>query len=373
MFKAINRYFLPPQKPGQPSSLLIEMENKTLVAFIVATIVGFIVVIPIVVLSYWDENIFLVQTISASLAWIVVQVSFLLWFKRGGNRAVIVSGTLGVLLMLLSFTSFTSGGIHAIEVPVILLIPVIAQLTLGGSAGFGWLFLAISVFLILGISPSFGKHFVAPIDSAAFALNASLFLIGMAGILLALVRISHRASVRMQNSLQTIALEEREKARRDGLTGVLNRNAIIEVAGHQVAISREAGYSCPVAVIDLVGFKAINDLNGHPAGDELLVDVTQRLLSVIGEQGHVGRLGGDEFCVVWKAADVFSSHQAAAEQIASAFVQPFNMREQAISVGASVGVAVYPFDGKELIQLYEVADARMYAMKRRTRETAAAS
>lgn len=135
----------------------------------------------------------------------------------------------------------------------------------------------------------------------------------------------------------------------DHLTGLLNRGGFERRAAAELARARRSGASVGVVVLDLDGFKRVNDEQGHPAGDEVLRCVASTLRG----SDDAGRLGGDEFAVLLPDVDLAGASAAAAR-----------VRDR-LAVGASVGVAVAPVDGATLDELLSAADKRLYAQKAR--------
>jgi diguanylate cyclase (GGDEF)-like protein len=135
-------------------------------------------------------------------------------------------------------------------------------------------------------------------------------------------------------------------------------------AEYALDMARQNASMVGVAIIDLDGFKPINDDFGHAAGDEVLVEVAKRLSSAVGDN-LVARLGGDEFGIVtW-----INSHEVALSRLARdvklAFKRPFVIDGGAKTyLSASVGTALYPTDGETLETLLKAADSRMYGLKR---------
>jgi diguanylate cyclase (GGDEF)-like protein len=121
------------------------------------------------------------------------------------------------------------------------------------------------------------------------------------------------------------------------------------------------------ALIDLDGFKPINDQFGHAAGDRVLVEIAQRLSSAANNSELVARLGGDEFgAVTWLGCNEVSLGRLV-RNIQTAFKQPYVISGSNCYLSASVGTATYPADGETLKILLERADSRMYGLKRATK------
>ena len=121
--------------------------------------------------------------------------------------------------------------------------------------------------------------------------------------------------------------------------------------------------SCSLFLIDLDRFKNVNDTLGHPAGDELLRQVAQRLASVIGDQGQVGRLGGDEFKAVLPGLDNETRLRALAERLIQHVSMPYMINGHNVSIGASVGIATASPEGSCADALIRDADLALYAAK----------
>ena len=153
-------------------------------------------------------------------------------------------------------------------------------------------------------------------------------------------------------------------ARHDVLTGLANRaefNAKLEEASKRL---KRNGGSVTVMMLDLDKFKAVNDTLGHPAGDQLLVEVGRRLQSTIRETDVLARLGGDEFAIIQEGgANQHEGAIALALRIISAISQPFDLNGHEAGVGASIGIALAPENGVEPEELLKSADLALYDAK----------
>ncbi len=152
-------------------------------------------------------------------------------------------------------------------------------------------------------------------------------------------------------------------ARFDALTGLANRSEIGNLLRQSLIGQAGTTRAAALFLLDLDRFKNINDSFGHPAGDALLKQVAQRLLNVIGSQGHVGRLGGDEFKVVLPGKTNPSQLEALAKAIIESLSRPYFIDRTQMSIGASVGVAVSPDHGRSDEDLTRNADLALYAAK----------
>lgn len=154
------------------------------------------------------------------------------------------------------------------------------------------------------------------------------------------------------------------RARRDALTGLHNRASIEEYIGHAAARTERLGTLMGVALLDLDGFKAVNDQLGHAVGDQLLQHVANRLVAGVRPYDAVGRLGGDEFVVVFQDLGNEQLGTDIAERLVRDLRAPYSIRGRP-QVSASVGLATYAGGTEETPDdLIRRADTAMYAAKR---------
>jgi len=174
--------------------------------------------------------------------------------------------------------------------------------------------------------------------------------------------------VRNDESRQRAERADRERevlqtlAHTDALTGLPNRRGL-ETELAAALPHANAQRLLAVGLIDLDGFKAVNDRLGHDAGDELLIAVSARLRSELRHRDVVARLGGDEFVIL--ARDLASEQDAwqLGRKLVASFTQPFSIRGQTCQVGLTMGFALAPLDGSDAAGLLRRADAAMYAGK----------
>ncbi len=152
-------------------------------------------------------------------------------------------------------------------------------------------------------------------------------------------------------------------ARYDTLTGLPNRLMLTEALGDALRYAEQWKTRCAFLMIDLDRFKAVNDSLGHQVGDRLLAKVSQRLRSVLTENEQGGRLGGDEFAVVIRDAGGMGKVERIAEAIIDTLSQPYTVDQHTLFIGASVGSAVGPRDGKTVETLMRNADLALYRAK----------
>ena len=152
-------------------------------------------------------------------------------------------------------------------------------------------------------------------------------------------------------------------ARFDTLTGLPNRLLINEQLARAMAEAEKWGTRCAFMMIDLDRFKAVNDSLGHPVGDRLLGRVSERLGQLIGENEMVGRLGGDEFAVVVRDATDAAKVDRLAQTIIDSLSRPYEVDAHTLFIGASIGVAIGPRDGRTAEMLIRSADLALYRSK----------
>jgi diguanylate cyclase (GGDEF)-like protein len=172
------------------------------------------------------------------------------------------------------------------------------------------------------------------------------------------------ASVAVLASVRVRLEGERSAMRRwaltDPLTSAFNRRGLSERIDYEVVRHARQRHRFAVVMIDLNGFKRVNDRFGHPAGDELLRDVTAALREAVRDQDTVARLGGDEFCVLAPETD-----RAGGEHLADRVREAVRRVTTGLdALSASVGVAVYPDDGTTPHAVLDAADAAQIAAKR---------
>ena len=152
-------------------------------------------------------------------------------------------------------------------------------------------------------------------------------------------------------------------ARTDPLTGLANRLLVRELLEEAVLRQWADNSGCALMLVDLDRFKLVNDTLGHAIGDQLLVEVGQRLRDTVGDDGQVGRIGGDEFAIIWGAHGGRERLAAAAERIIVELSKSFAIGAANLHVGATIGIATCPDDGMLEEQLMRSADLALYRAK----------
>jgi diguanylate cyclase (GGDEF)-like protein len=159
---------------------------------------------------------------------------------------------------------------------------------------------------------------------------------------------------RERNALRTTALT-------DPLTGLANRRSLLSRIDYEIARHTRSRSTFALIMLDLDGFKLLNDRFGHPTGDDLLRDVASALRHAVRDQDTVARIGGDEFCVLAPETD-----EPGTDRLVSRITTAVARVTAGVdSLGVSAGAAAFPEDGTKLEAILAAADDRLYDAKRR--------
>ncbi len=158
-------------------------------------------------------------------------------------------------------------------------------------------------------------------------------------------------------------------AHHDALTRLPNRTLFRDRLGHALIHAQRENNNLAVLFLDLDRFKTINDTLGHPVGDDLLKQAAERMQQAIRADDTLARLGGDEFVLLLE--DDSTAHHAVivAHKLLQIFNRPMFIEDHALTVTASIGIALFPHDGKDVDTLLKHADLAMYQAKQQGRNT----
>ncbi len=179
--------------------------------------------------------------------------------------------------------------------------------------------------------------------------------------LAALERGAHLASLaieRAENEARIVQL-----AHFDALTGLPNLTLLKDRIAYAMGMAQRSKSQIALMFLDLDHFKNVNDTLGHRIGDELLIQLAQRLKSVLREEDTLSRMGGDEFIFVLPGTDADGAAHVA-EKLLEMVAKPYQIRQYELTVTPSVGIAMYPADGTDFDRLYQCADVAMYRAKK---------
>ena len=154
----------------------------------------------------------------------------------------------------------------------------------------------------------------------------------------------------------------REKALHDGLTGLPNRTLLGDRLSSAIAVAQRQDAALSLLLLDLDGFKGVNDTCGHHAGDLVLIEVARRLTGALRESDTAARLGGDEFVLLLPATPLVGATEAA-RALCDLISAPIIVEGKPLTVGASIGIALFPDHGRDAATLLSAADSAMYEAK----------
>ena len=167
-----------------------------------------------------------------------------------------------------------------------------------------------------------------------------------------------------ERKVQTRAL--RHQATHDSLTGLSNRDLLYSKLLDALTFSDRSGKPLALLLIDLNGFKEINDTLGHHSGDNLLRQIGPRINSLLTPPDMLARLGGDEFGVLLGSLGDIQEASERAQHILNVIGEPFDLSGLKVKIGASIGIALYPRHGTTVSTLMRCADVAMYIAKKMT-------
>ena len=180
------------------------------------------------------------------------------------------------------------------------------------------------------------------------------------------------ASRAMRYAIERKRMEERlhHMATHDSLTGLPNRTLFNDRLTHAIELSRRLSsgkndkWELAVMLLDLDNFKTANDTYGHPQGDLLLQAVTEQLRKCVRASDTVARMGGDEFTLIFENVSGADDAESLARKVLATFDRPIRFGDHELKVTASIGVSLYPRDGRDAQVLLSHADIAMYRAKR---------
>jgi diguanylate cyclase len=210
------------------------------------------------------------------------------------------------------------------------------------------------------------------LENSWLAAAIGVFALGL--LVVTLVTAVYDAHLQSESRIQALRLEQanaalQHQATHDALTGLPNRLLFIDRLGREIAHAERDGHAFAVLAVDLDRFKVINDTLGHGPGDQLLIEIGQRLSSVIRAADTVARTGGDEFLML--LTDIRAAPDAAviAAKIIAELDRSVSVGGTEVHTSASIGIGVYPADGSDADTLVAHADEAMYFAKQAGRNS----
>ncbi len=209
--------------------------------------------------------------------------------------------------------------------------------------------------------PSSALAAVSSLRIAVFSICGALALLFLAAVNMVNRVLRRQEQTEAALIVQSAVMEH--AAMHDPLTGLPNRLLFHDRLQHGISNARRSGNPLALFVMDIDGFKALNDALGHTAGDIVLRETAARLLASVRVSDTVARIGGDEFVIVAVDADP-SEAELISAKVRQRMEEPMMVEERLVPVGLSIGLAAFPEDGAEPAQLLRRADTNMYREKR---------
>ena len=227
-----------------------------------------------------------------------------------------------------------------------------------------------AVFVLMLVYYAFAHFYDLPPKLFKFALDYSdyevddivavVFMLSIALMIFAWRRVRELAGeIKARRAAEDIA---RKMARHDPLTGLPNRRYFNEKLDEVLADVADDRHRAAVLMLDLDGFKAINDMHGHLVGDKALTEFAERI-TVAAKGALVARVGGDEFSIIQPKINSLDEPAALARRIVKAVAEPFRIADTETALGVGIGIAVSPDDGVTADDLVRRADLALYRAK----------
>ncbi|HKI14016.1 MAG TPA: diguanylate cyclase [Roseiarcus sp.] len=283
--------------------------------------------------------------------------------RREVRAAGVLGPALAIALSLMAAVSTTQGGVPQFSLALVAV----------------WVAIAACAFCLDALASAARVAIIASTAPliVAFLTGGAAMTIWLAALLIVascfVVREAFRMFAEVVRSRFTIAEQQRaaEDARRaamtialtDYLTGLPNRRCFQSLLADRIRTGRESAAPFAVGLVDLDGFKPINDSHGHPVGDEVLRQVADRLAKAMDGRGCAARMGGDEFAILCDGIGARDETIALGEEIQAMFATPFVVETLDISVSSACGFALFPSSASEPDELVRLADAALYRAK----------
>jgi diguanylate cyclase (GGDEF)-like protein len=207
------------------------------------------------------------------------------------------------------------------------------------------------------------KLFQLGIDYAEWELDDAIFVLFVMSIAMMVYAFRRYRDLSKEiKSRISAELEARKLARHDPLTGLPNRRFFEEQLEHYLG-TVSATHQVAVLMIDLDGFKMVNDTHGHAVGDKALCEFARRVSVIVRTDAFLARVGGDEFMIIIPKIGSLDDPTNLARQIASAIAEPFVVENVTAELGVGIGIAIAPNDGVHADELVRRADRALYRAK----------
>jgi diguanylate cyclase (GGDEF)-like protein len=297
----------------------------------------------------------------------------MLLLRLRGDRIKALNVMLFIYTGAFAAACFIFGGTEAPTYPLLILAPAMAGIVGNVALSVSWGLLVIAFWVCVLQAERHGFQFTQIILPANHSMAMLMAYTALAIAVVSIIIIYAEMNKALRVSLQATNSELEHLSSHDQLTRLPNRRFYDERIALALQRAAEQDSMTGLLFMDLNEFKQINDTYGHGAGDKLLIAVAQRVQNTLRETDLVARLGGDEFVAVLE--DVRSPEEITrlAHKLSHAIEQPLYVRQQVLNFSCSIGVAIFPLDGRQLHELEEKADKAMYLAKKRGIPVALAS
>ncbi len=290
-------------------------------------------------------------------------VAGVLLLRLSGSLALAANVTIVSVYVTLLGAVGLQGGLQAPSIAFYLVLPVIAGLFSGWGSGLFWMAMSGLTWAGFYALETAGVQLPGQLPKQTHDTNVLLNLIVASVAITLIVVIYEVMNERLRHALQLEHRKYEYLAGHDALTMLPNRRTLSEQLENAMRRARRAGTSAAVIVLDVNGFKAINDGHGHQAGDRVLCGVAERLTGLLRSTDTVARLGGDEFAMVIERVDAREGLVVVLEKTDLELNRPHLIDGVEVMAPAAIGVACYPEDGDSVGALLRSADMAMYESK----------
>lgn len=308
---------------------------------------------------YWLHlGLFIASSSLTALMWGVASVILLPenLFLRQASVIIIIAG-----ICAGATQSLQANRVVSITYIVLALVPLVVFLLMQNLYPYTLLSLAIITFIL----------FLLVVSQQGYRNTIQLLKLRYENTILIEELLATTDKLRITNENLKSQIQERKKiqqklqylATHDALTGLANRGYLNVVLKQAMARAERQQSSICILFIDLDEFKSINDHYGHDVGDALLQLIAKRLIAIVRGSDSVVRLGGDEFLIICEGINAIEAISIVANKIQRELSQPYEINGYTIEMSSSIGVSIYPQDGRDADALLKCADTRLYEAK----------
>ena len=334
--------------------------------FWLSTVIALTVITPLLI-DMTPEGSFAARMLFVATGFSVL--ASMLVLRHLDNRILALHLLLLVYTGAFAIACVYFGGTRSPTYALLILAPVMAGIVGSVSATAFWGSLVLLIWVTILALERIGVPFQQIIAPHNYNLAITLAYTGMGVAVGGVIMVYAEMNKALRTTLNAANEELAILSSHDDLTGLYNRRFYDQGMARSLERASELGKPMALIMIDLDGFKQINDTYGHGVGDVLLTQLGMRLRHQMRETDLVARLGGDEFAVILEDVHAEEEVQQIAEKLLVAVRAPVLVRGKALALNASYGVALYPNHGDSQKKIEEWADKAMYAAKRGPRST----